>query len=207
MRTRGVRRRAGAPCECENGGKSEPKSGKKRSQRAWKRMPAERWVEKTHRRAMSIFGSGSGSQLGGNLASKNEAKRCRNLKKNMIFVRFLKVCKKHVDLETILVRFSARAERQKRGKVMERLLEITFQPLQDNIEIGTVLGSILGGLGLHFREDLGSKTVPREVRKAYRKRDENEIDKKRRKIDQAAFGPPPPLPTPSRTLPQYSTVQ
>ena len=78
MRTRGVRRRAGAPSECENGGKSEQKSGKKRSQRASKKMPAERFFEKTIRRAMSIFGFGSGSQLGAMLGSKNEAKRAIN---------------------------------------------------------------------------------------------------------------------------------
>ena len=39
----------------------------------------------------------------------------------------------------------------------EGLLEINFQPLQDNIEFGTVLGSILGALGLHFGRILGPK--------------------------------------------------
>ena len=113
MRTRGVRRRAGAPSECENGGKSGQKS-EKRSQRASKRMPAERFFEKAKRRAMSIFGFGSGSQLGAMSGSKNEAKRARNRKKkNVIFVVFLKVCKMNADSETILVRFSARADRQK----------------------------------------------------------------------------------------------
>ena len=123
----------------------------------------------------------------------------QKFEKNVIFVCVVKVCTMNRDSETIWERFSERAERQKRGKVMECLLEMTFQPLQDNIEIGTVLGSILGGLGLHFREDLGSKTVPREVRKACRKRDENEIDKKSRKSERTGFRPPPPpypLPNP-----------
>ena len=39
----------------------------------------------------------------------------------------------------------------------EGLLEINFQPLQDNIEFGTVLGSILGVFGLHFGSILGAK--------------------------------------------------
>ena len=39
------------------------------------------------------------------------------LAQNVIFVRFLKACKKNVHSETILVRFSARAERQKWPKV------------------------------------------------------------------------------------------
>ena len=39
----------------------------------------------------------------------------------------------------------------------EGLLEINFQPLQDNIEFGTVLGSILGALGLHFGRILDPK--------------------------------------------------
>ena len=62
----------------------------------------------------------------------------------------------NADSETILARFSVRLERQKRAKVWEGLLEINFQPLQDNIEFGTVLGSILGALGLHFGRILGS---------------------------------------------------
>ena len=59
-----------------------PKKLKKRYQRASKRMPAERFFEKTKRRALSIFGFGSGSEFGAMLDPKNQAKRGRNRKKN-----------------------------------------------------------------------------------------------------------------------------
>jgi len=72
-----------------------------------------------------------------------------------IFVRCVKACEKKADSETILAGYARRAERQKRAKVMECLLEITFQPLQDNMDFGIVLGSMSGALGLHFGSILG----------------------------------------------------
>ena len=40
----------------------------------------------------------------------------------------------------------------------ECLLEITFQSSQHQIDFGRVLGSILGGLGLHFERFFGVKS-------------------------------------------------
>ena len=46
----------------------------------------------------------------------------------------------------------------------ECLLEITFQCSQHKIDFGSVLGSILGGFGLHFERFFGAKSekVPLE---------------------------------------------
>ena len=41
---------------------------------------------------------------------------------------------------------------------MECLLGFTFQRFQDKIDFGRVLGSILGGFGLHFGRFFGVKT-------------------------------------------------
>ena len=102
------------------------------------------------------------------------------------------------DSETIWERFAERAERQKRGKVMEGLLEITFQPLLDNIEIGTVLGSILGGLGLHFGKILGPKAFQERFGKHDEKDTKTRWTKKVSKLTTGDFGTPPPpsLPPP-----------
>ena len=126
--------------------------------------------------------------------------------KNVIFVCVVKVCTMNRDSETIWERFSERAERQKRGKVMVCLLEMTFQPLQDNIEIGTVLASILGGLGLHFGRILGPKPFQERFGEHVEKETKTRSIKKVVKSNALVFDTPP-LPTPSRTLPQYSTVQ
>ena len=95
------------------------------------------------------------------------------------------------DSETIWVRFSERAERQKRGKVMECLLEITFQPLQHNIEIGTVLGSILGGLGLLFGRILGPKAFQERFGKHDEKETKTRWTKKVSKLNALVLGTPP----------------
>ena len=47
------------------------------------------------------------------LGFQKRGQETQKFEKNVIFVRFLKGCKKNVDSERILVRFSARAERQK----------------------------------------------------------------------------------------------
>ena len=52
----------------------------------------------------------------------------------------------------------------------EGLLEINFQPLQDNIEFGTVLCSILGALGLHFGRILGPKAFQERLGKHDKKK-------------------------------------
>ena len=46
----------------------------------------------------------------------------------------------------------------------ECLLEITFQCSEHKIDFGRVLGSILGGFGLHFERFFGAKRekVPRQ---------------------------------------------
>ena len=119
--------------------------------------------------------------------------------KNVIFVCVVKVCTMNRDSETIWERFSERAERQKRGKVMEGLLEITFQPLQDNIDIGTVLGSILGDLGFHFRRILGAKAFQERFGKHDEKETKTRSIKKVVKSITVLLGPPPPpypLPNP-----------
>ena len=94
------------PPSAKTGANLAKKSGKKRSQRASKRMPAERFFEKTKRRAMSIFGFGSGSQLGAMLGSKNEAKRAINRVKKRDLCAFLegllKECGFGDDLGTIV---------------------------------------------------------------------------------------------------------
>ena len=84
---------------------------------------------------------------------------------------------------------------------MECLLEMAFQPFQDNIEIGTVLGSILGALGLHFWRILGSKAFQERFGKHDEKETKTRSTKKVSKSTELVLGTPP-LPTPSRTLPQ-----
>ena len=75
----------------------------------------------------------------------------------------------HADSEMILVRLSVRLERQKGAKVWEGLLKIIFQLLQDNIEFGTIWGSIWGALGLHFGRLLGPKALQERFGKHHKK--------------------------------------
>ena len=62
----------------------------------------------------------------------------------------------------------------------EGLLEINFQPLQDNIEFGTVLGSISGALGLHSGKNLG----PKAFQERFGKHDKKEAKRDRQKTSQ-----------------------
>ena len=81
----------------------------------------------------------------------------------------------------------------------EGLLEINFQPLQDNIEFGTVLGSILGALGLHFGRILGPKAFQERLGKHDKKKAKTRSTKKVPKLNRAVLAPPslsPPEPSP-----------
>ena len=120
--------------------------------------------------------------------------------KKAIWSRFCKAFKMEADLETIWGRFSRRLEQQKRAKVWEGLLEINFQPLQDNIEFGTVLGSILGALGLHFGRILGPKGFQERLGKHDKKEAKTRSTKNVPKLNDVVLDPPP-CPIPSRTLP------
>ena len=85
---------------------------------------------------------------------------------------------------------------------MECLFEMTFQPLQDNIEIGTVLGSILGALGLHFGRILGPKAFQERLGKHDKKKAKTRSAKNLSKLNKLVLGtlPPSPYPLPNPPL-------
>ena len=101
-------------------------------------------------RFWASFGDPCWSQFGSQDGLKSE--KCR------FFLQFSRACKRHAVFETILGRFLQRAESQKWAKVWECLLGITFQYSQHKIDFGRVLGSILGGFGLHFGRFFGAKS-------------------------------------------------
>ena len=118
--------------------------------------------------------------------------------KTAIFVRCVKACEKKADSETILAGYARRAERQKRAKVMECLLEMNFQPLQDSIEFGIVLGWISWALGLHVGRFLGPNAFQERHGKQDKKETKTRSEKKIPKSTKQVLGTPPlyPLPDP-----------
>ena len=84
----------------------------------------------------------------------------------------------------------------------EGLLEINFQPLQDNIEFGTVLGSILGALGLHFGRILGPKAFQERLGKHDKKKAKTRSTKIVSKVNALVLGTPPPSLSPPEPSPK-----
>ena len=75
---------------------------------------------------------------------------------------------------------------------MECLLGFSFQRSEDNTSFGSVLGSILGALGLHFGRILGPKAFQERFGKHNKKEAKTRSRKKVSKLTTRVSTPHPP---------------